>query len=166
MADAAGVGFVCTLVAAALDPVVFVLSGVTVPALNVRELLLFVLDEVAVLLTFAKLAGSVGVKDGTGAAGGAEGAADAVLFEEVLVLEEDALFMIPGIFPPTEEFPRLAIVVGLGVLCVGFVEDPVLGVRFGIDLLLVFVRAEAVDLVDEDPVEDGLASSSSPCWPL
>ena len=163
IAAAVGVVFVCTL-EAVLDAVVLVMSGVTVPALNVRELLLEV-DVVELVFPIpARLVGNVGVKDGGGTAGGAEGAADVVLVGDEFVLDREVSFMIPGMFPPTEVLICLAIVVGL--LGEGVAEELVLGVRLGIDGEFVFVWFEAVCVGDEDPVEDGLASSNSPCCPL
>jgi hypothetical protein len=158
-----GVVFDCTL-EAVLDAVVLVLSGVTLPALNVRELLLEV-DVVELVFPIpVRLVGKVGVKDGGGTAGGAEGAADEVLVGDEFVLEREVSFMIPGMFPPTEVLIFLAIVVGL--LGEGVAVEPVLGVRFGIDGEFVFVWFEAVCLGDDAAVEEGLASSNSPCCPL
>ena len=110
MAVDAGVGLVCTFVGVAFP----VVSGVIVPASNVSELLLVVGVGAAVdvFLKPARFAGRVGMTEGGGVDGGADGA-----IEDVLVPEE-ALLVSPGIFPLTDEFWAFAIVEGfLDAVC-------------------------------------------------
>ena len=115
MAVDAGVGLVCTFVGVAFP----VVSGVIVPASNVSELLLVVGVGAAVdvFLKPARFAGRVGMTEGGGVDGGADGAIEDVLLEDVLVPEE-ALLVSPGIFPLTDEFWAFAIVEGfLDAVC-------------------------------------------------
>jgi hypothetical protein len=115
MAVDAGVGLVCTFVGVAFP----VVSGVIVPASNVSEMLLVVGVGAAVdvFLKPARFAGRVGMTEGGGVDGGADGAIEDVLLEDVLVPEE-ALLVSPGIFPLTDEFWAFAIVEGfLDAVC-------------------------------------------------